>query len=91
MFSGLSFASIAVYRRHFREANERPSDHPQLNRRSAQLIGQVFSLEQAIVDGRGRIKNGDALWTVLGPDLPQGARVRVVAVDSMTLKVQPAE
>lgn len=91
LFIGLSFISIALYRRYFRREVERPSDHPELNRRSAQLIGQVFVLEQAIVDGRGRIKIGDALWTVLGPDLPLGSKVRVVAADAMTLKVQPAE
>lgn len=91
MFIVLSFASIAVYRRYFRQANEQASDHPQLNRRTAQFIGQVFALEQAIVDGQGRIKIGDALWTVYGHDMPVGSKVRVIDGDAMTLKVQPAE
>lgn len=90
-FIVLSFVSIMLYRRYFRSDVEKPSDHPDLNRRTAQFVGQVFALEQAIVDGRGRIKVGDALWTVLGPDLPVGTKVRVIAGDSMTLKVQPAE
>jgi membrane protein implicated in regulation of membrane protease activity len=68
-----------------------PSDQPLLNRRGEQLVGQVYPLEQAIVDGRGRLKIGDAFWVAEGPDLPQGTRVRVLAVRSMSLQVGPAE
>jgi membrane protein implicated in regulation of membrane protease activity len=35
------------------------------------------------------VKVQDAFWTVTGPDLPVGARVRVVAADSMNLVVRP--
>lgn len=87
LFVVLSIIAVLVYRKWFRQ-RERPSDQPLLNRRADQLVGQVLELEQAIVDGRGRVKVGDALWSVSGPDLPQGRRVRVVAVDGMTLKVQ---
>ena len=41
-----------------------------------------------IVDGRGRLKIGDAFWVAEGPDLPQGTRVRIVAVDGMSLQVR---
>lgn len=88
-FVVLSFVSIQVYRKWFRKA-ARQSDQPLLNRRAAQNIGLVAPLEQAIVAGRGRIKLGDAFWTVEGPDLPAGTSVRVVAVDGMLLKVQEA-
>ena len=87
----LSFASIGVYLRWFRRAGDAASDQPTLNRRSEQYIGQVFALETAIVGGRGRVKIGDAFWTVAGPDLPVGAPVRVIAADRMVLQVQPAE
>ena len=82
----LAFAWIGVYMAFFRK-REKPSDQPLLNRRSEQLVGQVFHLEQAIVDGRGRLKIGDAFWVAEGPDLPQGTRVRVVAVANMSLRV----
>jgi len=48
----------------------------------------VFHLDQAIVDGRGRVKVGDAFWIAEGEDLPAGARVRVVAVSNMSLQVR---
>ncbi|KAF1694285.1 NfeD family protein [Pseudoxanthomonas koreensis] len=88
-FVVLSFVSIQVYRRWFRKTG-RQSDQPLLNRRAAQAIGLVAPLDQAISGGRGRIKLGDAFWTVEGPDLPAGTPVRVVAVDGMVLKVQEA-
>ena len=88
-FIVLSFVSIQIYRRWFRKS-ARQSDQPLLNRRAQQNIGLVAPLEQAIEGGRGRIKLGDAFWTVEGPDLPVGTPVRVVAVDGMLLKVQEA-
>ena len=66
------------------------SDKPLLNQRANQLIGHVAALDQAIVNGRGRVQIGDAFWDVEGPDLPVSTPVRVVAVNGMTLKVQQA-
>ena len=85
-FVVLSFVSVGIYMRFFC-GREKPSDQPLLNRRGEQLVGQVFHLEQAILDGRGRLKIGDAFWVAEGPDLPQGTRVRVVAVANMSLRV----
>ena len=89
LFSVLALISVAVYRRWFR-GRGRQSDKPLLNRRAEQLVGSVAVLDQAIEGGRGRVKIDDAFWTVEGPDLPVGMRVRVVAVNGMTLKVQEA-
>ena len=66
----------------------RDSDQPLLNRRSAQLMDKVFPLESAISNGRGRIKVGDAFWAVEGEDAPAGTRVRIIAVEGMTLRVR---
>ncbi|WP_028919218.1 NfeD family protein [Pseudoxanthomonas suwonensis] len=88
-FVVLSFVSIQVYRKWFRNAG-RQSDRPLLNRRAEQNIGVVAPLDQPIAGGRGRIRIGDAFWVVEGPELPAGTPVRVVAVDGMVLKVQEA-
>ena len=88
-FIVLSFVSIQVYRTWFRK-RERQSDQPALNRRSAALVGRVVALEQAIVDGRGRVQIADAYWDVTGPDLPAGASVRIVGGDAMSLQVVAA-
>ena len=88
-FVVLSFASIQVYRKWFR-GRGRQSDHPTLNRRALHHIGRVVPLEQPIVAGRGRVKIGDAVWVVEGPDLAAGTPVRVVGTDGVALRVEPA-
>ncbi|WP_331255966.1 NfeD family protein [Candidatus Bealeia paramacronuclearis] len=67
------------------------SDYPNLNDRGAQYVGQVFVLSKAIVDGRGKAKVGDTEWIVIGPDLPQGAQVKITGVEGTFLKVKPAD
>ena len=88
-FVVLSFVSVQVYRTWFR-GRERESDQPALNRRTAALVGRVVLLERAIVDGRGRVQIADAYWDVTGPDLPEGAKVRIVGGDAMVLQVEAA-
>lgn len=88
-FIVLSFVSIQVYRKWFRKF-EPQSDRPHLNQRANSLVGHVTPLEQAIVNGHGRVQIADAFWEVQGPDLAAGTSVRVIAVDGMTLKVQEA-
>lgn len=92
LFGLLSLAVILAYRE-WRRRNPRieASDQPLLNRRAAQLVGQVYPLAEPIVDGRGRLKIGDAFWAIFGNDMPAGRRVRVVATDGVSLNVEPAD
>ena len=55
------------------------SDQPNLNRPAAQLVGRVLIVAEAIEGGRGKVRVGDTLWPVEGPDAPAGAEVRVTA------------
>ena len=91
VFALLSLVSVLLGWNLRRRHPAGPTDQPLLNRRGAQLVGQVHVLESAIVDGRGRVKIGDAFWTAVGPDLPAGARVRVLAADGGSLRVEPAD
>ena len=88
-FVVLSFVSIQIYRTWFR-GRERRSDQPALNRRAEALVGRVVALDQAIVNGRGRVQIADAYWDVSGPDLPAGAAVRIIGSNGMSLRVEPA-
>lgn len=89
VFALLAFGAIALWRR-YRGRRPEASDQPTLNQRGAQYIGQVCEVVDPIVDGVGRIRLGDTIWTVHGPDARAGARVRVVAVEGAVLKVMPA-
>jgi membrane protein implicated in regulation of membrane protease activity len=63
------------------------SDQPLLNRRGEQMIGRTATLTEPIKEGRGRIRIGDTMWRVSGPDLPAGARVRVKAATDTDLEL----
>ncbi len=89
VFALLAFAAIALWRRYRRERPE-VSDQPTLNQRGAQYVGQLCEVVDAIENGVGRVRLGDTIWTVHGPDLAAGARVRVIAVEGAVLKVEPA-
>ena len=67
------------------------SDEPRLNRRGEQYVGRVFTLEQPIVNGQGKIRVDDSTWKVEGADCVNGTRVRVVGVDGVVLRVEPAD
>ena len=71
-------------------SNPLHSDRPLLNERAVQHIGQCYDLIDPIVNGRGSVKIGDSIWRVEGPELPKGARVRVLGADGTLLKVAPA-
>jgi len=89
-FMLLSFISIQVYRTWIRGKRERGSDHPTLNRRAAQHVGKIVPLERAIIGGLGRVKIGDAFWTVQGPELAAGTSVRIIGSDGVNLQVEAA-
>jgi inner membrane protein len=64
------------------------SDQPNLNRPAAQLVGRVLILAEAIEGGRGKVRVGDTLWPVEGPDAPAGAEVKVTAAKGTVLVVE---
>jgi membrane protein implicated in regulation of membrane protease activity len=94
VFAVLSVVSVFVGRRYV-YANPEPTDHPTLNRRGENFIGQQYTLDGATTGGQGRIKIGDSLWAVAtrpqGMELAADARVTVTGVDGSTLVVEAVE
>ena len=82
------FTAVFWWRR--QRSNASPSDAPGLNMRGQELIGRTFVVQEAIVGGRGKIKVGDGVWMVRGPDLPVGTPVQVLSQDGAILQVGPA-
>lgn len=87
VFAVLSLAAALIGRRIVRTRGE-TSDQPYLNQRGQSLVGRTATLEQPITEGRGRIRLDDTMWSVQGPDLPVGARVRVTASNGRDLNVE---
>ena len=88
IFAALAVASIAAGRIIFAQTRSARTD-THLNRRAESYVGRMFTLDKAIVDGRGRLKVDDTVWLVAGPDLPAGTRVRVTGADNTLLRVAP--
>jgi membrane protein implicated in regulation of membrane protease activity len=89
LFAIAAVVSVLIGRRLF-PYTEQVSDQGSLNLRGHQYVGRTFTLEQPIVEGRGRLRVGDSLWSAEGPDLAAGTRVRVTGVKSTVLVVEAA-
>jgi len=87
-FALLSTGALLGFRAWRRRHPPANVDQPLLNKRTEQLIGRTFALDEPIVNGRGKIRIGDALWTVIGEDLPIGTRVKVTGIREQMLVVE---
>ena len=90
LFAVLALVSCFVYWRFVRKVVDERSDQPLLNRRAEQFIGRRYTLDTAIVGGKGKVRIGDSPWLAEGPDLPAGTEVEVIAVSGTTVKVRAA-
>lgn len=79
-FGAIALASMLIGRFVYGTLARREAQ-PFLGRRAEGLVGKVFRLEAAIVDGAGSINVGDSIWLVRGPDAPEGAKVKVTGVE----------
>ncbi len=89
LFAGLAVI-VTVAGRAYLRRHPIDTDDSTLNRRAEQYVGRVFTLEQPIANGRGRVKVDDTVWRVAGEDMPAGLPVRVIGVDGAILKVEKA-
>lgn len=90
LFGILSIVAVLAWRK-YREVHPPLSDQPLLNQRGQQYTGRIFTLDQPIVNGVGKVQVDDSTWRVKGPELPAGTDVRVVGVDGVVFVVERAE
>ena len=82
--------AVVFWVRRFVRPDVAISDLPDLNVRGRQYVGRAVVVEQAIENGRGRVRVGDTLWSAEGPDAPAGARVTVTGARGTVLVVERA-
>ena len=87
IFLALSVAVVFWVKR-FVRPDVAISDVPDLNVRGQQYVGRSVVVEQAIENGRGKVRVGDTLWSVEGADAPVGARVTVTGSKGTVLVVE---
>lgn len=71
------------YRVQQRDLESASSPH----RTGERYIGQVVTVPQGIENGSGRIKLGTRQWSLRGPDVPAGGKVRITGIDGRVLIV----
>jgi inner membrane protein len=87
LFVALSVAVVFWVRR-FVRPDVALSDLPDLNVRGQQYVGRSVVVEQAIENGRGKVRVGDTLWSAEGPDAPAGTSVTVTGTRGTVLVVK---
>jgi hypothetical protein len=88
-FAVISVLTVFWVRRYVRP-DVATSDLPDLNVRGQQYIGRSLLVEQAIQNGRGKVRADDTLWLAEGPDTPAGTRVKVTSTKGSVLVVERA-
>ena len=89
LFSVASVGSILAWRG-YRSTHPVTTDEPTLNRRGAQYVGRVFTLDAPIVNGIGKIRVDDSTWKIEGADCPAGTKIKVVGIENTVLRVEQA-
>lgn len=79
---------IAIGGRWYRDYSPDSAD-PLLNDRTARLLGQTVTVVSEVADGVGRVRVGDGDWPARGPNMPIGARARIVGVQGAVLTIEP--
>ena len=90
LFAVLSVISVVAGRSWFTR-HPIKTDQPTLNRRGEQYIGRVFTLDEPVVNGTGKIRVDDTTWKINGADCVAGTRVRVTGVNGTVLLVDGAD
>ena len=86
-FALWSVVTVLIGRRWYRDY---PVDgDARLNDRAGRMVGEIVVVDTELRQGRGRVRIGDGSWPATGPDLPQGATARIVAVADGIVAVEP--
>jgi membrane protein implicated in regulation of membrane protease activity len=85
LFAVLSIASVVLARRYL---NFHPleTDLPNLNQRGQQYVGRVFTLEEPVINGQGKIQVDDSTWKITCDDCETGTKVVINGVDGVVLR-----
>jgi inner membrane protein len=90
LFAVLGLASILIGRKVQSGQKTEITDAPFLNDRGKAMVGKIYALESAIVEGAGSVRIGDSVWRVTGADAAIGTHVKITGMDGSTLLVEAA-
>ena len=85
LFAILSVASVVTARRYL-TMHPLESDEPNLNLRGHQYVDRTFTLEEPVINGRGKIRVDDSTWKISCDDCEAGTKVVINGVDGVVLR-----
>ncbi len=85
LFAVLSVASVVIARRYL-TSHPLESDEPNLNLRGHQYVGRTFTLEEPVINGRGKIQVDDSTWKISCDDCDAGTKVVINGADGVVLQ-----
>lgn len=86
LFAVLSVVFVYFVRPRFKLPGGEPNN---LNQRMYGYVGRSYVLDEAIINGRGKVRIDDTLWVVTGADRNKGEWVKVKSVDGASFAVEP--
>ncbi len=88
---GILAVISAVIGRNYIRRNPIKTDQPTLNKRGEQYVGRIFTLDEPVKDGGGKIKVDDSTWKIEAEeDFEKGTKIKVTGLDGVILKVEKA-
>jgi hypothetical protein len=87
VFGALSIVALYFGKRMMADVPSSDPENASLNERANQYIGRSVIVEEAIRNGRGKVRVGDTLWIAEGTDVPVGARVTIKSARGSVLVV----
>lgn len=87
VFAVLSVLSVIAWRA-WSHKHPVTTDQPALNRRGEHYLNRIFTLDEPVVNGIGKIRVDDSTWKIEGPECEAGTKVRVVGVDGVILRIE---
>ena len=86
---GVSSIVLVVAWLAYRKRNKKDQPITTINRRGDQIVGRHFTLMKDIVNGHGEMHVDDTRWKIVSDiDHSAGTKVKVVAVEGTSLKVE---
>jgi membrane protein implicated in regulation of membrane protease activity len=93
VFGVIAVAFVIMGRTVFKGMRRAPTSHPNINDRTAAMIGQRGRAAGEFEAGAGRVRIGDTMWAAVqagGRPIVDGDEVVVAGADGTTLKVHAA-
>ncbi|MGF1764344.1 NfeD family protein [Aliivibrio kagoshimensis] len=89
-FASFSLMATWLWWRYQHNKDRQDDESSLLNKRDLQMIGKTARIEEAVLQGKCRVKIGDTTWTAeTNKDLEANTLVKVVKVTGIVLTIEP--